>query len=116
MANPKHLVLVKQGVATWNEWRQKNPALLPDLSEAYLSEPHGTWAEFDSWDLSGADLRLTYLCGADLSGANLGGLDLSKANLSETDLSETDLSKVTSARQTSGGRISAARTSPRCEI
>jgi uncharacterized protein YjbI with pentapeptide repeats len=44
-------------VTAWNEWREENPYIFPDLSEANLSK-------------------------ADLSKANLGGADLSEANLS----------------------------------
>lgn len=75
MANKKHLEIIEKGVVAWNEWRQKNPALKPDLSDSILSEAN----------LSGANLS-----GAYLSGASLGEADLSKANLSRADLQETD--------------------------
>jgi uncharacterized protein YjbI with pentapeptide repeats len=52
MANPEHLALLKQGIRAWNEWRQTNPDIKPNLSEA------------------------------DLSGVNLSGINFSKANLS----------------------------------
>jgi hypothetical protein len=39
MANEEHLNLLKQGVVAWNEWRQKNPELIPDLSMANLRGP-----------------------------------------------------------------------------
>ena len=47
MANEEHLTLLKQGTATWNEWRERNPRSFVDLSYAGLS---GT-------NLSGASLR-----------------------------------------------------------
>jgi hypothetical protein len=31
MANPEHLEILKQGVEAWNEWREKNPDIEPDL-------------------------------------------------------------------------------------
>jgi hypothetical protein len=37
MADPQHLQIIQQGVDAWNEWRKKNPALIPDLSSADLS-------------------------------------------------------------------------------
>jgi len=36
-ANPDLLALLQQGVAIWNEWREKNPVLVPDLIRANLS-------------------------------------------------------------------------------
>lgn len=32
MANPEHLEILKQGVGVWNEWREVEPYLKPDLS------------------------------------------------------------------------------------
>ena len=66
MANREQLALLLQGVAVWNEWREKNSALSPDL--------HGA-------DLRSADLR-----NADLRNADLSKADLSKAKLSNADL------------------------------
>jgi hypothetical protein len=37
MANDEHVAMLKKGVAAWNEWRDKNPAIRPDLSHADLS-------------------------------------------------------------------------------
>lgn len=36
MANTEHLEILKQGVKTWNEWRQKHPEILPYLTDADL--------------------------------------------------------------------------------
>jgi hypothetical protein len=66
MAAEEHLQIVRQSVDVWNEWRRKNPELIPDLSKA--------------------ELRETYL-----SGANLGGKTPSeiKAGLSKRDVALT---------------------------
>ena len=56
MADAEHLEVLLQGTEAWNEWRQVNPKIVPDLQGAQL----------DGVDLSGVDLR-----GADLSGAQL---------------------------------------------
>ena len=37
MANEEHLAILRQGIETWNEWRQKNPYILPDLNKTDLS-------------------------------------------------------------------------------
>lgn len=34
MANQEHLDIVKQGVEVWNQWREENPDVRPDLSDA----------------------------------------------------------------------------------
>jgi hypothetical protein len=38
MANEKHLALIHQEIAIWNEWRIRNPGSLPDLSKAHLRQ------------------------------------------------------------------------------
>ena len=74
MADQEHLDILKQGSQIWNDWREKNPDVKPDLRGADLHEGH----------LRGANLR-----GADLTAANLVSVDLSGANLSEARLYET---------------------------
>jgi uncharacterized protein YjbI with pentapeptide repeats len=76
VANDEHVALLLQGTATWNEWRERNPDVVPNLRGADLSGA----------DLIGADLRGADLSDADLSGANLSGAELNGANLSEASL------------------------------
>ena len=45
MANHEHLRIIGRGVAAWNEWRQKNPELRPDLYKANLSKANLIHAE-----------------------------------------------------------------------
>jgi len=61
MANDEQVL--KKGVAAWNAWRDENPNIHPDLSEAYLSEAN----------LGGADLQAAILIDTDFSGADLTG-------------------------------------------
>jgi len=79
MANEEHLKIIKQGVSTWNAWREEHPAITPDLSGA---------------DLIDARLHRAHLTGADLTKAKLSGADLSEADLTEADLSKADLNKA----------------------
>jgi hypothetical protein len=51
MADQSHLDILQQGAEAWNSWRDRNPTIEPNLSEA---------------DLSGANLSR-----ANLSGTNL---------------------------------------------
>ena len=36
MANPKHLLKLKEGIEVWNTWRKGNPYIIPDLRWADL--------------------------------------------------------------------------------
>jgi hypothetical protein len=76
MANDEHVAILKKGVAAWNKWRDENPDIRPDLSNA---------------NLKGADLGEANLINAALSNANLVEADLSKTNLRGADLREADL-------------------------
>lgn len=106
MADEKHLAILKQGVESWNKWREENPEIEPDLTRANLSRAKlsranlsRAWLElvnFIDADLSHTDLggaRLYEACFIDsvLRGANLSGADLSHADLSRADLSDAEL-------------------------
>jgi uncharacterized protein YjbI with pentapeptide repeats len=82
MAGVEHLLLLRQGVEIWNQWRKKNPAVKPYLREAVLRR----------MDLSGANLREANLRKADLSGSKLVGTDLRSADLFGANLVGADLS------------------------
>lgn len=79
MANPEHLEILKQGVHVWNQWREDNPDIFPNLREA---------------NLNGLILNKIYLRGADLHKADLHGTSLSVANLFEANLYEANLSRA----------------------
>jgi uncharacterized protein YjbI with pentapeptide repeats len=94
MAIPQHLEILKQGVQTWNRWRDENPGNEPDLAGAKLSS-----ADLRQVNLRETDLRWADLSGANLSDANLNRADLRRANLSHTifhlaKLSEANLSET----------------------
>ena len=86
MANPEHLKVLKQGVEVWNRWREQNPEIRPDLTQADLRE-----ANLGLANLSGANLRRAYLYRANLRGADLSRANLRLADLLQADLSEADL-------------------------
>jgi hypothetical protein len=101
MANPEHIERLKQGIESWNAWRNENPEE-PDLSLANLNGASLRLADLFGTDLSRANLhqadltraylRGANLHGADLSDAKLGGADLIGANLLGADLRGADLS------------------------
>lgn len=104
MANEGHLSLLKQGTATWNQWRASHPEIKPDLQEAPLARVNLSGANLFEADLTRAFLGGAILSGADFSKANLSQATLLEANLTnaelswtallEADLSEADLSSA----------------------
>jgi uncharacterized protein YjbI with pentapeptide repeats len=122
MANQEHLELLKQGEKVWNEWRESNPAIEPDLKEAnlmgedlggmkldkvdlsysrlgalYLNDWYETRllkADLREANLENADLHFADFTGADLRKAKLSNAFLYNANLIEVDLREADLSNA----------------------
>lgn len=104
MAKQDELALLRRGVWEWNQWRETNAYLRPDLSNAdlraarlggaylYRADLRGT--RLDGARLSDADLRSSHLNGARLKGARLDGANLRGADLSEADLSEADLRRA----------------------
>jgi uncharacterized protein YjbI with pentapeptide repeats len=97
MPNNEHLALLGQGIVLWNQWRNENPHIIPELSEANLSKVNLYGyalfqANLSEADLSGSDLRKANLSRASLFRANLKQADLSEADLFGADLFEADLS------------------------
>ena len=99
MANEEHLARLQQGVDTWNQWREMNLMIKPDLGGANL---HGMnligadlrMANFFRANLTGAQLTRASFTGAELTKANLTGADLTKANLTEADLTKANLTEA----------------------
>jgi hypothetical protein len=76
MAEKEHLNILNHGADIWNDWREEEFYIAPDLSDA---------------DLRGIKVKEMYLSGANLSRVNLSGEDLSDARLSDTNLTEAKL-------------------------
>lgn len=89
MATPEHLKILKRGVEVWNEWRQDNPDVRPNLRKANLHGQDLRKSNFSDSNLRRADLRKT-----NLSQANLRRADLRRANLSGATLLDTDLTSA----------------------
>ncbi|MGA2140188.1 MAG: toll/interleukin-1 receptor domain-containing protein [Verrucomicrobiia bacterium] len=92
MANPKHLKLLKRGAEVWNEWRERNHDIWPDLSDADLICTNLSGANLYRADLQNADLENANLSDAGLRSAELKGANLSAANLTDANLCGADLS------------------------
>ena len=95
MANEEHVNLILyEGVRNWNRWRKKNRNIVPDLSEADLSNSEIWKADLTGANLSKARLRYTDLNNSDLSNAELWKADLTGAYLWKADLTEAYLWKT----------------------
>ncbi|HSS76369.1 MAG TPA: toll/interleukin-1 receptor domain-containing protein [Thermoanaerobaculia bacterium] len=80
------LEILKGGVPQWNEWREKNPTVWPDLRGADLSK-----AKLDGVNLENTNLLQANLEGAALSDAKLRNANLKEANLRRAVLTRADL-------------------------
>jgi uncharacterized protein YjbI with pentapeptide repeats len=90
MADRRQLEILKSGPQVWNEFRERNPDLVPDLVEADLRGADLTGVNFKR-----ANLRRARLDRANLTRAKLGGVNLRSANLPETNLRGADLGAAT---------------------
>ena len=89
MANPQHLEILNRGRYIWNQWREDNPEIKPDLRASYLRE-----AKLQEYDLRECDLRGAVMLGAFMTEADLRGADLSYADLRFCDFAGAKLSGV----------------------
>jgi uncharacterized protein YjbI with pentapeptide repeats len=71
MANQKQLDLLRQGMRSWNTWRQEHPEMQPDLRQAFLKGYSLHRANLRGADLKKANLNWSYLIEADLREAHL---------------------------------------------
>ena len=90
MANVEQLKLIKQGVERWNQWREQNSNIKPDLSESDLRQ-----AYLQKANLSHANLNKVKLQFSNLTGANLKETSLKKAKFQEANLQSANLEGAT---------------------
>jgi len=94
MANQEQLEILKQGVEVWEAWREENPDVNIDLSEADLVGVNLMRANLSEANLWGANLRGASLAGALLARANLNEADLTEAKLSGANLCDAHLNEA----------------------
>ena len=102
--NKRHLSMLKKGVRTWNNWREKNPDIIPQLSGIHLFAGEGKFYNLDGYNLERANLAglkgdFIQLKQANLIEANLEkaqfeggsfvGSNFSRANLNKIDIKDT---------------------------
>ncbi len=100
MASSNHLAKLKQGVAFWNQWRQDNWNIKPDLSGVDFAREPGV-RRSPLWDkkkkrmnMDGINLAGCDLTGSSLRKASIQDANIVEANLTAADLRETDMSKA----------------------
>lgn len=94
MANEEHLAILRQGVEVWNEWRENNPEVKPNLSSINLSKADLSKADFSFTDISESDFFDSDFTEANFNEANLCNTNLESANLSYADLNLAQLKKA----------------------
>lgn len=104
MANPEHVEILKQGVDVWNEWREENPGVVPDLKNAVLLgidlKGGHLWrvdfrdAILQGAELQGADFREAILHGSNLELTNLYRADFQRAELQRANLKDAYLRRA----------------------
>ena len=65
MVYPEQVAKVKSGYESWNEWRQANPDIRPDLRGSDLRGANLSRMNLSEANLSGANLSWAMLCGGE---------------------------------------------------
>jgi len=91
VTNLEQVAVLKKSVSKWNQWREKNPEVTPDLRYSDLQGINLQIANLRETNLQGANLEGANLSEADLVSANLLGANLQGANLQSADLREANL-------------------------
>src|ERR1051325_3423897 len=94
MANEEHIKILKQGVQTWNRWRNQSTGINPNLWGANLRDLNLTGVDLRVSDLRGAQFINTDLSRADFNLANLAHADFTNANLTNAFLMNAHLEKA----------------------
>jgi len=111
VANEEQVKILKQGIHAWNEWREKNQEIQPDLTDADICKAYIPVTDFTDSDLTRAQFRETnlkyaifkrakmsfanfhaaYLHGVEFNSVIAQGTKFSSAVLSRADFTEADL-------------------------
>lgn len=95
--NKRHLSMLKKGVRTWNNWREKHPDVIPQLSGIDLVA--GKLDNLDGYNLQGANLaglkgKFIQMEQANLVEANLEKAQLEGGSFVGSNFSQANLSKI----------------------
>lgn len=87
MADREQLRLLKDDLSLWNEWRRRNPSVVPELSSANLRGTDLSFADLSGARLWEADLRRTSLGRSSFARADLRDARFNEARAGHADLS-----------------------------
>lgn len=91
MADPTHTTLLLKNLGAWNDWRKRNPSVIPDLRCADLCDKNLSGADLSRCLLHNASLRNSALFSANLCGVQMCDADLYNCRICNGDLSASDL-------------------------
>ena len=94
MAKQQHIKILSRGVRHWNEWRQNQPGIIPDLSGMDLSQRDLTRINLSGAILRGTRFYESILYGANFENADATGTTFKRAILKKTDFTESSLKKA----------------------
>lgn len=81
MTLSSHIEILSKGVLFWNNWRENNPNINPDLKKGNFRGENFSGANFKNADCAFADLSSSTLMDTDFTGANLNMADLKLSNM-----------------------------------
>lgn len=96
MANKEHVEILRLGADLWNEWREQNPTIKPDLSGAWFGsqQPHGAYlprVNLSDSNLSSARFRHSFMINANFRNSDLTNIDFNHARVSSADFTNAKL-------------------------
>ncbi|MEP7111561.1 MAG: pentapeptide repeat-containing protein [Ferruginibacter sp.] len=90
MANLEHIDILKKGANYWNDWRDANPKVIPDLSGFDMTFPIPSCPDLNGINLRCANLSRTTIHGPDKDWPGDTAPSFNNADLRNADLSHTD--------------------------
>jgi hypothetical protein len=85
-----HIKILKQGVKTWNQWREDNPAVIPQLSKVDFGDLLGIPHDLTSINLRNAYIENSSFFSLDLDNSNFEGAILQNSNCYGTSFKNTN--------------------------
>ena len=101
----EHLDIIKGSVGGWNQWRDENPKIVPDLRGAFLSEANLNSVDFHDALLDNINLKEAVLDWANLEGASLRNADLKEATFNGAKMMRADFSGANMKEVTLSGQL-----------
>ena len=90
----KYAKILRQGVESWNQWREKHPNELVNLTHRGLDGLNLSGASLIRVNLLDANLRGTNLTNCDIRVSSLRMADLTNCDLTGADLTDSDLTEA----------------------